>query len=128
MELVIERVVALVYLIIGLSCIFQARIWMELSKELLNSPNSLVLWSIQFLPFGLIVILGHNLWVTDWRTIVTLIGWLVTLKCVLYLLFPRWAGFVQKWSEPFLRRYMAVGGVVATTVGIILTFMSFSIG
>ncbi len=128
MELVIERVVALVYLIIGLSCIFQARMWMELSLELLKKPSSLILWSILFLPFGLIVILGHNLWVSDWRTLVTLVGWLVTLKCVLYLLVPRWSSFIQKWSDTFLRRYITVGGVVVAAVGVILTFTSFSIG
>ena len=127
MELIIERVVALVYLIIGLSYVFHNRMWMGLSKELLEKPNSLLLWSIQWLPLGLIVILGHNLWVADWRILITLVGWLVTLKCVLNLLFPRWSGFVKKWSESFLRRYITVGGLVVAAVGVILTFMSFSI-
>ena len=127
MELIIERVVALVYLIIGLSYVFHNRMWMELSKELLEKPNSLLLWSIQWLPLGLIVILGHNLWVADWRILITLVGWLVTLKCVLNLLVPRWSGFVKKWSESFLRRYITVGGLVVAAVGVILTFMSFSI-
>ena len=127
MELLIERVVALVYLILGLSCIFQARMWMELSLELLNKPSWLILWSILFLPLGLIVILGHNLWVSDWRTIVTLMGWLVTLKCVLYLLFPRWSSFIQKWSDTLVRRYIMVGGLVVTALGVFLTFISFSI-
>ena len=128
MELLIERVVALVYLIMGLSCIVQARMWRELSLELLNSPNSLVRWSLQWLPLGLIVILGHNLWVTDWRIIVTLIGWVVTLKCVLYLLFPRWSDFIKNWSERFLFRYITVGGGIVAAVGVFLSFMSFTMG
>ena len=128
MELIIERVVALFYLIAGLSCIIQARIWLELSKELLKKPSSLIVWSIQILPFGLIIILGHNLWVRDWRTIITVVGWLATLKCVLYLLFPRWSGFVLNWSDVFWRRYLTVGGVLVTALGIFLTFMSFSLG
>ncbi len=127
MELIIERAVALFYLIIGLSCIIQARIWIDLSKELLKNPNSLMRWSIQFLPFGLIVILGHNLWVPDWRVIVTLFGWLATIKCVLYLLFPRWSAFILNWSDTFLRRYLTVGGVIIAAVAVILTFMSFSL-
>ena len=127
MELIIERVVALFYLILGLSCIFQGRIWMELSKELLKKPKSLILWSIQWLPLGLIVIMGHNLWVSDWRILVTLAGWVVTLKCALYLLFPRWSDFVQNWSERFLGSYLRVGGIVVAALGVILTFMSFQI-
>ncbi len=128
MELLIERVVALVYLIMGLSCLVQARMWKELSLELLNSPNSLVRWSLQWLPLGLIVILGHNLWVTDWRIIVTLIGWVVTLKCVLYLLFPRWSDLIKNWSERFLFRYITVGGGIVAAVGVFLSFMSFTMG
>ena len=127
MELIIERVVALFYLIAGFSCIFQARIWIDLSKELLKKPNSLILWSIVFLPFGLIVILGHNLWVADWRIIVTLVGWLATIKCVLYLLFPRWSAFILNWSDTFMRRYLTVGGVIIAALGMLITFMSFSI-
>ena len=127
MELIIERVVALFYLIAGLSCIIQARIWIDLSKELLKKPSSLIVWSIQFLPFGLIVILGHNLWVADWRIIVTLVGWLATIKCVLYLLFPRWSAFILNWSDTFMRRYLTVGGVIIAALGMLITFMSFSI-
>jgi len=127
MELIIERAVALFYLIAGLSCIIQARIWIDLSKELLKKPSSLIVWSIQFLPFGLIVILGHNLWVADWRVIITLVGWLATIKCVLYLLFPRWSAFILNWSDMFLRRYLTVGGAIIAALGMLLTFMSFSI-
>ena len=127
MELIIERAVALFYLIAGLSCIIQARIWIDLSKELLKKPSSLIVWSIQLLPFGLIVILGHNLWVADWRVIITLVGWLATTKCVLYLLFPRWSAFILNWSDTFLRRYLTVGGAIIAALGMLLTFMSFSI-
>ena len=127
MELVLERVVALVLLITGLSYIFQARVWMELVKELLEKRTRLLLWSLLWLPFGLIVILGHNLWVSDWRMLITLVGWLVTLKCVLYLLFPRWAGFVRKWSNGFLRRYITVAGVAIAIVGIVVTLFSFGL-
>lgn len=127
MELIIERVVALFYLIVGLSCIIQARIWIDLSRELLKKPSSLIVWSIQFLPLGLIVLLGHNLWVSDWRVIITIIGWLATLKCVSYLLFPQWSGFILNWSDNFMKRYLKVGGAIVTAIAIFLTFMSFSV-
>ncbi len=127
MELIIERAVALFYLIAGLSCILQARIWIDLSKELLKKPSSLIVWSIQFLPFGLIVILGHNLWVADWRVIITLVGWLATIKCVVYLLYPRWSAFMLNWSDSFMRRYLTVGGAIIAVLGMLLTFWSFSI-
>ena len=126
MEVIIEKIVALFYLVLGLSCIIQARIWIDLSRELLKKPSSLIFWSTQFLPLGLIVILGHNLWVSDWRVIITIVGWLTTLKCLLYLLFPRWSGFILNWSDTLIKRYLTVGGVIVTAVGIFLTFMSFS--
>ncbi|MEA5532600.1 hypothetical protein [Crocosphaera sp. XPORK-15E] len=125
MELIIERVVASFLVVVGLSYAIQNTIWKDLIKELLKQPIWLIFWSILFLPLGLIVIMGHNLWVPNWQVIITILGWLVTLKCVLYLLFPQWVNFVLTWSDEFLERYIRVSGIVVTLIGCVLAFLAF---
>ncbi|MEA5508700.1 hypothetical protein VB715_02875 [Crocosphaera sp. UHCC 0190] len=124
MELIIERVVASCLVVVGFSYGIQNKVWRDLVKELLKQPTWIMLWSILFLPLGLIVIMGHNLWVTNWPVIITILGWLVTLKCVLYLLFPQWANFVLTWSDQFLESYIRVSGIVLTLIGCVLTFLT----
>ena len=37
---------------------------------------------------GIAIITFHNLWVTDWRLIITVIGWLSLAKGIVRILFP----------------------------------------
>lgn len=126
MTLIIERIIASFLIITGLSYWFQSLVWKDLVKELLTKPTALMFWSILFLPWGLIVVFGHNLWVANWTVIITLIGWLITTKCVLYLLVPSWANFVKNWSDDFLQRYIHIAGGVETILGGVLLVLSFA--
>ncbi len=127
MTLIIERVFASFLIITGLSYLFQSLVWKDLVKEMLTKSSWLMLWSLLFLPWGLIVVFGHNLWVTKWTVMITVFGWLVTIKCVLYLLYPSWASFVKNWSDEFLQRYIQIAGVVEAMLGGVLLFLSFGI-
>ncbi|MDJ0729633.1 MAG: hypothetical protein QNJ33_06520 [Crocosphaera sp.] len=126
MTLIIERVISSFLIITGLSYLFQSLVWKDLVKELLSKPTWLMFWSLLFLPWGLIVVFNHNLWVANWTVIFTILGWLVTIKCCLYLLFPGWANFVKQWSNEFLQRYIQIAGVVETILGGGLLFFSFA--
>lgn len=37
---------------------------------------------------GLAIILSHNIWVADWRIVITLFGWVALLKGITYVAFP----------------------------------------
>lgn len=124
MTLIIERIVASFLVLVGLSYLIQSLIWRDLVKELLMQPIWTLFWSILFLPFGLMIVIGHNLWVADWLVIVTILGWLVTIKCGFYLLFPQWANFILKWSDEFLQRYIMISGAVITVMGFSLAFLT----
>ncbi|MGK7939249.1 MAG: hypothetical protein AB4062_03660 [Crocosphaera sp.] len=125
MTLVIEQVFATFLIVTGLSYLFQSAVWKDLIDELLNNKSWLMMWSLLFLPWGLIIVFGHNLWVANWTVLITVLGWFITLKCALYLLVPDWANFVKRWSDDFLQRYIQIAGAVETLVGGIVLFLSF---
>lgn len=47
---------------------------------------------------GLISLILHNLWVGDWRVIITIFGWISLIKGVVAIGFPE---VTQKWAEKF---------------------------
>ena len=54
-----------------------------------ESSNVLIyLMAALFLSWGLAIIWIHNEWVFDFPVIVTLIGWVWTIKCFLWLIIP----------------------------------------
>lgn len=125
MMLVIEQVTATFLIITGLSYLFQSAVWRDLIEKLLPNKSWLMMWSLLFLPWGLIIVFGHNLWVANWTVLITILGWLITVKCVLYLLFPDWANFVKRWSDDFLQRYIQIAGALETLLGGAILFLTF---
>jgi hypothetical protein len=51
-------------------------------------PALSILVGILTLLAGLAIVNAHNLWVSDWRVIITILGWLAIIRGVLSLLFP----------------------------------------
>lgn len=127
MTLIIERIVASFLIVTGLSYLSHSSIWKDLVKELLAKPVWLTLWSLLFLPWGLVVIFAHNIWVMNWSVIVTIIGCLITTKCVLYLVIPGWSKFVKNWSDEFLQRYIQIAGVIETILGGVVLLSTFGV-
>lgn len=56
----------------------------------------MLILSILGIIIGLLNILAHNLWVKDWRVIITLFGWFSLLKGISQFAFPQ---FSSKWIE-----------------------------
>jgi hypothetical protein len=73
---------------------------------------------------GLAIILKHNIWVSDWPLVITLVGWASLIKGILFFLAPEWLmGFGKKIykTDNQIRVVMfiafLVGLLVATKVG-----------
>ena len=58
-----------------------------LMKEMTSLPFT-ILFGVLALLAGLAIVNAHNLWVSDWRVIITVVGWLAIIRGVLSLLFP----------------------------------------
>jgi len=56
----------------------------------------MIILSVLGIIIGLLHILAHNLWVKDWRIIITLFGWFSLLKGISQFAFP---GFANKWIK-----------------------------
>ncbi len=125
----IEKVVSVAFLILGLSYFYQAKLWVGIATEISEKPEKSLLLTLVFLPFGLIIILGHNIWVWDWPVVITILGWLITVKCAFHLIVPQLAPhlakLLSKWSVKFLRQYISICGAVTTVLGALLVYQFF---
>jgi hypothetical protein len=89
METSIEKLVALSFLVTGLSHILQPRVWTEFfimlreKREVGSFLNGLL-----HFPMGALIVSFHNVW-HGWPLLVTLIGWSLMIKSTLYLTFPK---------------------------------------
>ncbi len=87
---VIAKVYAVGFFVIGVSHFVNARLWTDFFTELrTNNRFAALLIGTFTLPVGLLLIIGHNIWLYDVRVLITIFGWVMTLKSVGYLLFPK---------------------------------------
>jgi len=74
---------------------------------------------------GVAILLFHNLWVADWRVLLTILGWLSVAKGLARLLVPqaglRLAGSLE---SPALIRG---GGILAAGLGVWLCVMGYAV-
>ena len=72
---------------------------------------------------GLTVVLTHNIWVWDWPVLITIFGWMVLSKAVLYLLAtPVMNKIATTFIRDSLTGWIRGTGVVIAILGAILVY------
>jgi len=64
--------------------------------ELAKNKNLIILFGYLSLILGLFSLIFHNLWVGDWRVVITIFGWIALIKGIVGIGFPE---LTQKWAE-----------------------------
>ena len=76
-------------LVVGLSCLFQADIWIRLSRDALANEHKYYTLYLLLLIVGLVVVTEHNKWTTDWNVAITVLGWAMVIMSAIFLIEPR---------------------------------------
>lgn len=123
LELLIARVLAVGLLVIGLSHWLRAQMWADLFAEWRRNRFLPFYLGWLYLTLGTVIALGHNVWAWDLVVVVTLLGWVWTLKGILYLLWPNLLErIVEKSLAPdqHPERKFALVGALMAVLGVLL--------
>jgi uncharacterized protein YjeT (DUF2065 family) len=125
MELVIERIFAPGLFVVGLSHALHPKLWSDLFSDVRKSRYGGFLIAMSTLPFGLAIVVLHNRWVLDWPVFITVVGWGMVLKSVVYFLVPAAAERVIAAGVERDYRAFRIVGIVMAVLGGILTWKAF---
>ena len=109
----------------GVSFIVQTNLWIKLIK-LIYSQNDqtcklvCLVSGFLYLPLGLFLVFTHNDWEWSPSVIVTLLGWLIVLKCLVLLLYPQIAlkcRAIYLKSDSLLKWYLRICGALYILLG-----------
>lgn len=119
----LAQVIGLTYLVVGLGFFLNRGVYRRLFEDMLGHPPTIFWGGMLSLVVGLLMVLHHNVWEMSYVGLVTLFGWLATVKGALLLLAPE---AMMSWSK---RMIHATGYwlsmVVAILVGAYLTYVGF---
>lgn len=111
-------------LLVGLSHLFQPGCWRDFFLRIKESGVGGIIIAMYTLPQGLLIVLGHNVWVLDVPVIITICGWGMTIKSIIYLLLPRRADRIIPVGPNAHLKY-AWGGALIIPVSLLLIWHSF---
>ncbi len=120
----IARLLGPLFVVVGIAVPLKTQMFRAILREFDQSRALLYLAGVLGLVGGLAIVLTHNLWVRDWRLIITLIGWLTILRALVTIFQPQWiAAFAERIIES--RSWLTVAAVADLLIGVILSYFGY---
>ena len=123
-SLYLARLIGPVLLVVGASMLLDPAGYSAISRGMLDDPALIYLAAVLGLLGGVALVLAHNVWVADWRVVITLLGWVSILDSASWILARRQ---VQQFWSPWLEgsALALVGGAVVVLLGAALSFFGY---
>ncbi|MCX6721464.1 MAG: hypothetical protein NT026_02595 [Candidatus Staskawiczbacteria bacterium] len=90
----------------------------------IENDTKLFCWGLATLVIGIAMILAHNLWVKDWRVVITIFGWISLIKGLTMLFIPEQ---FRIWTNKVaMFQYIPYALIVGLIIGLALTYFGFT--
>ena len=123
----IARIAGLCYLIMGAGFLFNRKAFQQVMEDFCKNAAVVFYGGLLALVIGVVIILTHNVWVTNWTVMITIIGWLALIKGIWIIVFPN---TVSKLMQVYKKNknLLVVNPIVMLILGAVLTFFGFFAG
>ena len=112
----VEWMVACALVAIGTSLLLRPRVWIVALADVASHPLTPIVSGLYALFLGLAVVFCHNLWVADFRVVVTVLGWMALGSGVMLLLIPEAYAFILR-RLPITPQLVALRGFIRILLG-----------
>ena len=123
----LARLIGPVMALVGVSLLVNEAAFRKMAEEFVVSPALIFFSGMILLPAGLSVVLSHNLWVPDWRVIITLLGWVAVISGALRVFAPDRATDVGKKLMD-RKAFTTAAAAFWLVVGAVLCYFGFFSG
>lgn len=119
-------------LLIGATVLIRPTVWISFGQKLYDMNKAdldrlSIITTMCFMPMGILVVLTHNDWSLSSASslIVTILGWTIVVKCLLFFLMPTKMLKLQEIiyknkSDNFLQWFFRAVGLIYVGVGVLI--------
>ena len=120
----IARLAGPVLALVGLAILLRPQAFRAVLQSFMASPATLYLTGFLALIGSVALVLVHNLWVADWRIIITVLGWVGVVKGAMIIVQPQ---SILSLGRVFAARRDAVLVTAAANfiIGLILSYFGY---
>lgn len=125
LSITLAKLLGPLFLIVGVGALFNRDYYQKMIAEFLQNPGLYYFSGATGLVVGLAIITHHNIWSADWRSIITVIGWVSIFKGVVRLLAPKaGSGVAISFTSSFWP--IGLGIILIIVVGGVLTYFGYA--
>jgi len=124
LSITLAKLLGPLFLVIGVGALFNRDYYQKMIAEFLRNSGLYYFSGATALVVGLAIVIHHNIWSADWRSIITVIGWISIFRGAVRLLLPA-AG--SRFATSFTSSFWPIGlGVILIIiVGGVLTYFGY---
>jgi hypothetical protein len=120
----IARLAGPVLCTVGIAMLVNQEGYREIAEQFLSNPAIIYVSGVLLLTTGLAILNTHPLWTADWRSVITLMGWIATMAGVWRIFAPKFVPFVGTAlvNKP---HFFLGAGIVLLALGGFVTFKGY---
>jgi hypothetical protein len=121
---IIARLLGPLLATVGIGMLTNTETYRVIGQQFLSSYAIIYLSGLIILTFGLAILNVHSAWTRDWRSVITLLGWIFITAGVWRIIAPQFVPFV---GGAILSNYgfFTGAGVVLLALGGFITFKGY---
>lgn len=125
-SLLLARFIGPYIILIGIGLIFNQKVFRQIMEDFLKNPALVFVTGLITFVTGLAIVLFHNIWIADWRVMITLFGWIALIKGVWLIVLP---GTLAKTTKLYMKNFklVLIPWTIMLFIGIFLTAKGYNI-
>ncbi|MEO1240431.1 MAG: hypothetical protein AAFX54_00860 [Pseudomonadota bacterium] len=124
LSIVLAKLIGPLLLAVGVGALLNRQFYQSMVADFLKNSGLYYLSGAVALVVGVAIVAHHNIWAADWRTIITVIGWIAVIRGVARLAAPT-VGMKLASGLAANANLLTAGAVLIAIVGGILTYFGF---
>jgi hypothetical protein len=123
-SLLLARLIAPLFILVGVGVLLNRQHYAAMMERFLKNTELYYFSGVLAFLIGEVLVLYHNLWVWDWRVVLTVIGWMSLLKGVVRIVLPA-AGLKAAASFTASGWYLNIGAILIVVFGAWFAYQGF---
>lgn len=122
-SIAMARILGIYMVMVIVAMFLQKERFRHLPEAIAGNPALAMTLAVFTLSIGLVMVTLHNLWVADWRVVITLMAWLTLIKGAAWLYIPREMTKIAK--STYKGKSLDITGTLSLLLGLFLIYKGF---
>lgn len=120
----IAQVLGCYLFLVSLAMLVHQMRYKKTMTEFLGNQPMVTFSGMVWLIMGLLIIISHNVWMTEWPGLITVIGWVTIVQALIRIFFPE--GYAKGMKELMAKVGFTLMCWIGLLVGLFLIWVGFS--